>query len=119
MKAIKFISLICLTLTLVFTATKTYAQNTENTKIIVGVFDGFDEEDGYMFTINTTEDDSEEVMYFTDIDETVLENYNLKSTNFEGKKFEITYKINVFEDEDEEGYTETYETLTIISLKQL
>lgn len=86
---------------------------------IVGTFDAYDEEDGYAFLIKDDEDDSEEYMFFTEISAEALKAYNLKSEDMSGKTFEITYEVSEYEEEDEEGYIETYETHKIIKLKKL
>lgn len=86
---------------------------------VVGVFDGYDEEDGYAFLIKDQEDDSEEYIFFTAISSEALKAVNLKSETMIGKSFEITYEVIEFEEEDEEGYVETHEKFTIIKVKQL
>lgn len=86
---------------------------------IIGTFDGYDEEDGYAFLIKDEEDDSEEYMFFTEISAEVLKAFNLKSESMSGKTFQITYEVSEFEEEDEDGYSETYEKYKIIKLKKL
>lgn len=84
-------------------------------------FDGYDPDDGYAFLINEDEEDedSEETVYFSEVSEDVLKAVNLKSNDMMGKRFEITYEITEFEEEDENGYIETYETFKIIQIKTL
>ena len=86
-----------------------------------GIFDGYDPDDGYSFLINEDADDedSEETVYFSEISEEALKAVNLKSKDLVGKRFEITYEITEFEEEDENGYTEVYETYKIIQIKKL
>lgn len=80
---------------------------------IEGVFDGYDEEDGYSFLVIDKETENENVMYFNDVTEDVLKEFNLKSSNLLGKKFEIKYEIEEMEDEDD---GEIYEQFIIVKL---
>ncbi|WP_179333569.1 hypothetical protein [Winogradskyella costae] len=94
----------------------------EKLKIVTtGVFDGYDPDDGYAFLINEDSDDedSEETVYFADISEAALKSINLKSKDMVGKRFEITYEITEFEEVDENGYTEVYETYKIVQVKKV
>lgn len=86
-----------------------------------GIFDGYDPDDGYSFLINgdADDEDSEETVYFSDISEEILKTVNLKSKDMVGKRFEITYEILEFEEVDENGYTEVYETYKIVKIKKL
>ncbi|SDG95236.1 hypothetical protein [Winogradskyella thalassocola] len=86
-----------------------------------GVFDGYDPDDGYAFLINEDADDedSEETVYFAEISEEALKAVNLKSKDMVGKRFEITYEITEFEEDDENGFTEIYETYKIVQIKKL
>lgn len=88
---------------------------------VVGVFDGYDADDGYSFLIKSDDDeeDGEETIYFTEITDAALKSVNLQSDEFIGKKFEITYEVTEFEEEDEDGYVETFEKLKIIKIKKL
>jgi hypothetical protein len=86
---------------------------------VVGVFDGYDEEDGYAFLIKDEVDDSEEYIFFTDISQEAFKAVNLRSKELIGKSFEITYEISEFEEEEEDGNVETYEKFTIIKIKKL
>lgn len=88
---------------------------------VVGVFDGYDADDGYSFLIKSDDDeeDGEETIYFSEISDAALKSVNLQSDEFIGKKFEITYEVTEFEEEDEDGYVETFEKLKIIKIKKL
>ncbi|MFC0603042.1 hypothetical protein [Winogradskyella pulchriflava] len=88
---------------------------------VVGVFDGYDADDGYSFLIKSDDDeeDGEETIYFSEISDAALKSVNLQSDEFIGKKFEITYEVTEFEEEDEDGYVDTFEKLKIIKIKKL
>jgi hypothetical protein len=90
----------------------------KRTVTVVGVFDGYNEEDGYAFLVKEEVDDEENIMYFTEIKEEVLKAFNLKSNDLVGKGFEITYEITPYEEEGDYGNKETYEAFTIINLKR-
>lgn len=91
-----------------------------NTLTVVGTFDGYDEDEGYMFIIEVDdEEDGEETIYFTEISNEALKAVNLKSDEMIGKRFEITYEVTEFEVEDENGYVETFEKLKITQIKKL
>ncbi|MCA0132548.1 hypothetical protein [Winogradskyella alexanderae] len=85
-------------------------------EVIEGIFDGYDEEDGYSFLVIDKESETESVMYFSEVLEAVLKEFDLKSTNLVGKKFEITYEIEELEELDDEEYGESYEKYTIVKL---
>jgi hypothetical protein len=91
----------------------------KKTVTVKGTFDGYDSDDGYVFLIKDTEDDSDEYIYFEAITSEALQTVNLQSESFIGKNFEIIYEVTKFEEEDEYGNTETYEKFTIVKLKQL
>ena len=57
-------------------------------------------------------------MTFHEIDEVLLEIFNLNSDDLIGTKFTVTYKSNIETVKDENGYEEDIETLTIIALKR-
>lgn len=99
------------------TTNKTILQD-KDTETVRAVFDGYDPDYGYSFLI-TSEDDDEEIVYFTDITEEALKSVNLKSDDVIGKRFEVTYEITEYEEEDENGYIEVYEKYTITKLKAL
>ncbi|WP_178990597.1 hypothetical protein [Winogradskyella schleiferi] len=84
-------------------------------------FDGYDEDDGYAFILQSDMDDedSEETIYFSEITEEALKAGNLKSEEMIGKRFEITYEVTEYEEEDENGYKETFESFKIIEVKKL
>ncbi|WP_179021935.1 hypothetical protein [Winogradskyella forsetii] len=84
-------------------------------------FDGYDEDDGYAFIIqeDSDDEDSEETVYFSEITEEALKAVNLKSEEMIGKRFEITYEVTEYEEEDENGYIELFESYKIIAIKTL
>ena len=98
---------------------KTIKNQDKKTVTITGVFDGYDEEDGYSFLIKNKEDGSENYIFIEAITDEVLKAINLKSASFVGKTFEITYQVTEYEEEDEDGNIETYEKFTIVKLKKL
>lgn len=88
-----------------------------NSETQVGVYNGFDD-DGYNFII-TVDDDLEEVMTFQKVEEDVLKSINLKSKDYEGVTFQITYEIEVVTEEDDEGNEIEYEIYVITNLKKI
>lgn len=86
-----------------------------------GIYDGYDMDDGYAFLIREDEkdEDTEATVYFAEVDASVLKMTNLKSKDLMGKRFEITYEVTEYEEIDENGYTEIYESYKIIKLKKL
>lgn len=92
----------------------------QDTEIIVATFDGYDEEDGYAFLVaGEDNEEDEDIMYFYNITPEALKVANLKSDDMIGKRFQLTYTIETFDEEDEYGYTETYEKYTIIMIKKM
>lgn len=99
------------------TKNKSTLQDKE-TETVNAVFDGYDADNGYAFLIVGEEYD-EEIVYFNAITEEALKSVNLKSDDFIGKRFEITYDITEYEEEDENGYIEVFEHYTITKVKAL
>lgn len=99
----------------------TYKTQDVVTATVKGVFDGYDEDDGYAFLVmgDDDEDGDEDTMYFSEISAEALKSVNLKSDEMIGKRFEITYEITEYEEEDENGYTEIYEVYKIVKLKKI
>lgn len=92
----------------------------QTTETVVAIFDGYDEEDGYAFLVAGEDDEEDEdIMYFYEVTEEVLKTVNLKLDELIGERFQITYKIETYEEEDEYGYKETYEKYTIIKIKKM
>lgn len=92
----------------------------QETVTIDATFDGYDEEDGYAFLVKGEDDEEDEdIMYFYEVTDEVLASVNLKSDEMIGERFQITYKIETFEEEDEYGYKETYEKYVIIKIKRM
>jgi hypothetical protein len=90
---------------------------TAQTEIVIGTFDGYDEEDGYAFII-TDVNGEENMMYFQNITSEALSTTNLKSEDFVGQRFRISFTISE-EIVEEDGFEETYEVYTIIKLEKL
>ena len=98
------------------------AKTQEKKKVnTTATFDGYDAEDGYSFIIREDEDDeeSEITMFFTEISEEALKAVNLKSEEMIGKRFQITYEITEYEEEDDNGYVETFESFKILEVKKM
>jgi hypothetical protein len=98
------------------------AKTQEKKKVTTtAIFDSYDAEDGYSFIIREDEDDeeSEITMFFTEISEEVLKAVNLKSEEMIGKRFQITYEITEYEEEDDNGYVETFESFKILEVKKM
>ena len=92
----------------------------QETVTIDATFDGYDEEDGYAFLVKGEDDEEDEdIIYFYEVTDEVLASVNLKSDEIIGERFQITYKIETFEEEDEYGYKETYEKYIIIKIKRM
>ena len=92
----------------------------QETVTIDATFDGYDEEDGYAFLVKGEDDgEDEDIMYFYEVTDEVLSAVNLKSDEIIGERFQITYMIETFEEEDEYGYKETYEKYIIIKIKSI
>lgn len=92
----------------------------QTTETVVAIFDGYDEEDGYAFLVASEDDEEDEdIIYFYEVTEEVLNTVDLKSDELIGERFQITYKIETYEEEDEYGYKETYEKYTIIKIKKM
>jgi hypothetical protein len=93
----------------------------KETITIKAIFDGYDSEDGYSFLVREDEsdEDSEAIVYFSEITEDVLKTVNLKSKEPIGKRFEITYEITEYDEIDDNGTVETYESYKIIKIRSL
>lgn len=86
---------------------------------IQGVFDGYDEDDGYAFLVKADNEEGEQTIYLQSISAEALKMVNLKSKDMEGKRFEVTCEVTEYEEVDENGTSETYEEYHIISVKRL
>lgn len=92
----------------------------QETVTVIATFDGYEEEDGYAFLVQGEDDDEDEdIMYFSEVTPEVLKAVNLKSDSLIGERFQITYKTETYEEEDEYGYKETYEKYTIIKIAKM
>ncbi len=80
-----------------------------------GVYDGH-EDYGYNF-IYVDENQDERTKTFQEINEDVLEKFDLDSEVFLGKKFEITYTFEMESQIDEDGNEDENEINTITGLK--
>ena len=65
------------------------------------------------------DEDEEDIMYFYEVTEEALKMVNLKSDEMIGERFQITYKIETYEEEDEYGYKETYDKYTIVKIVKM
>ncbi len=90
----------------------------KQTETVEGTFDGYDKDDGYVFLVKGEENEMD-TMYFTEITKDALKMFDLKSKDMIGKLFLVTYEIEEFEEEDEEGDIEVYEKYTITKLEKL
>lgn len=86
--------------------------------VLIGVFDGYDEEDGYAFII-ADEEGYESMMYFQSITPEASKSTNLKSDKLIGKRFRITYETSEETTEDDDGMEDTYEMYTITKIEKL
>ncbi|MEZ4798030.1 MAG: hypothetical protein R2785_12780 [Flavobacteriaceae bacterium] len=111
-KSITVISVLVMSFLLLVSVNK--AQDTETFE---GVFDG-KEDYGYNF-IGTDSEGDEYTMTFHQVDDKVMETYNLDSDDLIGTNFEVTYKTKKEVIKDEDGFEEENETLTIVALKEL
>ena len=93
----------------------------KETITIKAIFEGYDSDDGYSFLVREDEsdEDSETIVYFSEITEDVLKTVNLKSKEPIGKRFEITYEITEYDEIDDNGTVETYESYKIIKIRAL
>jgi hypothetical protein len=85
---------------------------------IKGVFDGYDEEDGFAFLVKSDTEEGEQTIYLQTISNEALKMINLKSKEMEGKRFEVTCELTEIEEKDEFGQVEIYESYHIISIKK-
>lgn len=90
----------------------------QDTKTIEGVFDGH-EDYGYNFITVNPEDGFEHTMTFQNINEDLLNQFDLKSDTLIGKNFKITYQIKIKKTKDEYGFEDEEEILTITNLEAL
>ncbi len=95
----------------------TSVKGVQDTLTFEGTFDGH-EDYGYNF-IGIDEDDEEFTMTFHEMDEALLEFYDLDSDDLVGTKFMVTYTSKTETVKDDDGYDEDIETLTIVALKKL
>lgn len=117
MKTKSFTSIILLFLSLFTYASSTESLTIQDSKTIEGVFDGH-EDYGYNFII-THSDGSEHTMTFQSIKDELLSQFDLKSEEFIGKNFKITYQIKIKKTKDEYGFEDEEEILTITNLEAL
>ena len=95
----------------------TSVNKVQDTTTFEGTFDGH-EDYGYNF-IGVDEDDEEYTMTFQEVDEKLMETFNLDVDDLIGTKFMVTYKTKTETFKDEDGYEEDMETLTIVGLEKL
>ncbi len=105
-------TIVMMVFALVLNVNTTIKNQESETKTIVGIFDGYDEEDGYAFIIKD-ENGKDEIMYFTDITDEALKTNNLQSDKMIGTSFEITYEVEELESDDDEVY-EVYKIIKLV-----
>ena len=91
--------------------------SSQETSKLVGVYDGH-EVYGYNF-IYLDQNKDERTMTFQEIDESVLDKFDLDSEALVGAKFEVTYNTGIEIEIDEDGTEYENEINTITALKQL
>lgn len=89
----------------------------ENSQTITGTFEGY-EGDAYSFAF-IDEYGDEDSMFFSKIKPEVLKSFDLKSSKLIGKKFQVTYAIEIISETDEDGDTYETEEKTITGIKAL
>lgn len=85
------------------------------TTTVIGVYDGYDEEDGFSFILKSDSELGESIQYFNAVSPDLVKTFKLKNEETIGKTFEITYTLKIVE-EEEDGETFEYEYLTIVKL---
>ncbi len=93
------------------------SKSDQDTSSLIGVFDGH-ESYGYNFVYLDINKD-ERTMTFQEIDESVLDQYDLDSEDMLGAKFEITYTTVIETELEEDGSEYENEINTITALKQI
>ena len=115
----KFIILINL---LFFSLTSIDSTNDNNffqkINVIEGVFDGHEDYDYNFITVHA-DDGSEHTITFQKINEELLNQFDLNTETFIGKKFQITYQVKIKISKDENGFEDEEEILTITNLEEL
>ena len=107
-----------LILPLVSNASLNRTLDTKDVKVIEGVYDGH-EDYGYNFITQHSDDGSEFTMTFQNVDEALLNKFDLNSDALIGKKFKITYQVKIKRTKDEYGFEDEEEILTITNLEEL
>ena len=109
----KIIMLLCVLSVSLFS----FKSITQDTVTAMANYDGF-EYDMYSFTIPAKNDDeADEIIAFNDVPEAILKEFDLKSDELVGVDFEITYKVVVDEDVEEDELPE--EVNILIALKKV
>ena len=91
--------------------------NCSDTKVITGIYDGFD---GENFTfIRTMANDVEEYLFFPKINTELLKKYDLSEDLFKGKLFAVTFSLEIETEIDEDGDEQEYDVYTITNLELL
>jgi formylmethanofuran dehydrogenase subunit C len=98
-----------------FTSKSTYT--IQDTKTIEAIYEG-KEDYGYNF-MATRDDESEYTITFQNINEELLNQFDLASEALVGKNFKITYQTKIKKTKDEFGFIDEEEILTIINLEAL
>jgi len=110
------LSLICL-LTITYT-TSSVSPDTliQETETIEGTYKGCDEE-GYSFIVDYKNGESD-IIVFQGVVKEALVKHNLKDIALIGKKFKVTYLVEMEADENDESDIETYTILTLKKVKK-
>lgn len=117
---LSILSIIALLLNSVISIAKTSVmdvniQETQNEPLTV--IAEFDEFDGEVYTFNyLDEDGNASYVMFDAISDDVLKKYDLKSDEYQGMKFEISYTEHTQVDSDEDGDLQEYTKTTITKL---
>ncbi|MGB0896280.1 MAG: hypothetical protein ACPGU9_05400 [Flavobacteriaceae bacterium] len=91
---------------------------TQNEITANAVYDGYFE-GTYSFTIEGEDEFVEETVEFDDIPSSILAKYDLKSEDYVGKHFSLTYIIKIEKMEDENGNEEEWNVYELKSLKKI
>ncbi|AUC82510.1 hypothetical protein [Lacinutrix sp. Bg11-31] len=113
---IVLVSVFMLTISSFKSETKTASINQEE-KTISTIFDGA-EDYGYNF-IFTNDDEDESTITFQNVNDDVLEAFDLKSEALVGTSMKVTYTVVIETEEDEDGFESETEILTITKLEQI
>ena len=106
-----------LVFSILFIALTSFMSFNQDTQSIIGEYDGH-EDYGYNFIVINS-DGEERTMTFHEVDEEVLNAYDLDSEDLIGTKFEVAYTSEIETILDEDGGEEDNEILIITALKSI